>query len=447
MTFHTLGLSAPLLDAIDAMGYNEPTPIQAKAIPFIVKGTDVLGIAQTGTGKTAAFALPILEEFLQFPKRRQPNAPRGLILAPTRELAQQIYEAIVGFAKNTTIKCAVAYGGVSIVTQTKALEAGVDLLVATPGRLMDHMRQKTVDLSEIECLVLDEADRMLDMGFVKDIRAILRYCPAEKQSILLSATMSAEIRGLARSMLHSPKVIEIAPNKDVALIEQTIYRVAQSRKRDLLRDLIVDNGWEQTLVFTRMKHAAARLAHHLEKDGFTVASIHGDKTQSARARALADFKAKKVQILVATDVAARGIDIEELPHVVNFELPANAEDYVHRIGRTGRAGQTGTAVSLMSAAEQPQLEAIEALIKKSLNVIEPEGYEAKDEEFLIEEKKAAPVKKKREERKPRREVRGMPFEPKEKAFGRRSENRQRTKKTDIGFDYVLPEFDFDRRRK
>jgi ATP-dependent RNA helicase RhlE len=196
-----------------------------------------------------------------------------------------------------------------------------------------------------------------------------------------------------------------------------------------------------------MKHAAARLAHHLEKDGFTVASIHGDKTQSARARALADFKAKKVQILVATDVAARGIDIEELPHVVNFELPANAEDYVHRIGRTGRAGMTGTAVSLMSAAEQPQLEAIEALIKKSLNVIEPEGYESEDEEFLIEEKKAAPIKKKREERKPRREVRGMPFEPKEKAFSRRTENRQRTKKADIGFDYVLPEFDFDRRRK
>lgn len=446
MSFHTLGLSEPVLRAIDAMGYTMPTPIQAKAIPFILKGTDVLAIAQTGTGKTASFALPIIEHFLEERRAAIPLTPRALILAPTRELAQQIFEAIVGFAEHTSIKTAVAYGGVSTVNQVKALEAGVDILVATPGRLMDLMRQKTVDLSRVQCLVLDEADRMLDMGFIKDIRTILRFCPVEKQSVLLSATMTAEIRGLARSMLRSPKVIEIQPNTDVSLIEQTIYRVPASRKRDLLRDLIVDNRWEQTLVFTRMKHAASRLAHHLEKDGFTVASIHGDKTQSARLRALQDFKSKKVQILVATDVAARGIDIEELPHVVNFELPMNPEDYVHRIGRTGRAGMTGTAVSLMSAAEQEQLEAIETLLKKSLTVIEPQGYESEDEEFIEQEKKAAPSKKKREERKPRREPRGLPFEPKEKTFNRRTENRDRTKKADIGFDYVF-DFGGDNRNK
>lgn len=439
MTFHTLGLSESILKAVDQMGYTTPTPIQAKAIPFVLKGTDVLAIAQTGTGKTASFALPILENFFNEKKPAQPSQPRALILAPTRELAQQIFEAFENYAQFTSIRCAVAYGGISIVTQTKALQAGVHVLVATPGRLMDHLRQKTVDLASIECLVLDEADRMLDMGFIKDIRTILRYCPAQKQCMLLSATMNAEIRGLARSMLRSPKVIEIAPNQDVALIEQTIYRVAQSRKRDLLRDLIVDNQWEQTLIFTRMKHAAARLAHHLEKDGFTVASIHGDKTQSARLRALNDFKAKKVQILVATDVAARGIDIEELPHVVNFELPINAEDYVHRIGRTGRAGMTGTAVSLMAPDEQAQLEAIEALIKKTLTVITPEGYDVEDEAFLEKEKMAAPVKKKTE-RKPRREPRGLPFEPTEKPRHRRTENRTAKKKADIGFDYV---FDFD----
>lgn len=357
------------------MGYETPTPIQTQSIPELLKGRDMLAAAQTGTGKTAAFALPILAQMLARPEKRTPKAVRALVLAPTRELAAQIDENIRAYAARTDLKTALVFGGVNIKPQTAALAKGVDFLVATPGRLLDHLGQKNVTLENVEFLVLDEADRMLDMGFIHDIRKILKFLPVKRQTLLFSATFSDEIKALADTFLTDPLTVEIARNKESTLIHQEALAIAKKRKRELLRDLIVDNAWDQVLVFTRMKHTANRLAQQLEKDGITAAAIHGNKSQSARTKALAGFKNHTIRVLVATDIAARGLDIEGLPHVVNFELPEVAEDYVHRIGRTGRAGMEGHAVSLVAPEERDLLRAIEKLLKRRIDLTKAEGYD------------------------------------------------------------------------
>ena len=320
-TFNDLGLAPEVLKAIAAMGYSTPTPVQIKAIPELLAGRDVLAAAQTGTGKTAAFALPIITRMLADPQKRAPRRVRALILAPTRELAAQIDENIRGYAKETSLKTALVFGGVNIKPQTEELAHGADFLVATPGRLLDHVGQQNVDLSAVEYFVLDEADRMLDMGFIHDIKKIVRLLPDERQTLMFSATFNDEIRALAQSFLNSPATVEIARNKENALIHQEVFLIAKKRKRELLRDLIAQHDWDQVLVFTRMKHAANRLAEQLNKDGIVAAAIHGNKSQSARTKALAGFKAHQIRVLVATDIAARGLDIEGLPHVVNYELP------------------------------------------------------------------------------------------------------------------------------
>ena len=357
------------------MGYETPTPIQTQSIPKLLKGRDMLAAAQTGTGKTAAFALPILAQMLARPEKRTPKSVRALVLAPTRELAAQIDENIRAYAARTDLKTALVFGGVNIKPQTAALVKGVDFLVATPGRLLDHLGQKNVTLENVGFLVLDEADRMLDMGFIHDIRKILKFLPVKRQTLLFSATFSDEIKALADTFLTDPLTVEIARNKESTLIHQEALAIAKKRKRELLRDLIVDNAWDQVLVFTRMKHTANRLAQQLEKDGITAAAIHGNKSQSARTKALAGFKNHSIRVLVATDIAARGLDIEGLPHVVNFELPEVAEDYVHRIGRTGRAGMEGHAVSLVAPEERDLLRAIEKLLKRRIDLTKAEGYD------------------------------------------------------------------------
>ena len=357
------------------MGYETPTPIQTQSIPELLKGRDMLAAAQTGTGKTAAFALPILAQMLARPEKRTPKAVRALVLAPTRELAAQIDENIRAYAARTDLKTALVFGGVNIKPQTAALAKGVDFLVATPGRLLDHLGQKNVTLENVGFLVLDEADRMLDMGFIHDIRKILKFLPVKRQTLLFSATFSDEIKALADTFLTDPLTVEIARNKESTLIHQEALAIAKKRKRELLRDLIVDNAWDQVLVFTRMKHTANRLAQQLEKDGITAAAIHGNQSQSARTIALAGFKNHTIRVLVATDIAARGLDIEGLPHVVNFELPEVAEDYVHRIGRTGRAGMEGHAVSLVAPEERDLLRAIEKLLKRRIDLTKAEGYD------------------------------------------------------------------------
>ena len=357
------------------MGYETPTPIQTQSIPELLRGRDMLAAAQTGTGKTAAFALPILAQMLARPEKRTPKSVRALVLAPTRELAAQIDENIRAYAARTDLKTALVFGGVNIKPQTAALAKGVDFLVATPGRLLDHLGQKNVTLENVGFLVLDEADRMLDMGFIHDIRKILKFLPVKRQTLLFSATFSDEIKALADTFLTDPLTVEIARNKESTLIHQEALAIAKKRKRELLRDLIVDNAWDQVLVFTRMKHTANRLAQQLEKDGITAAAIHGNKSQSARTKALAGFKNHTIRVLVATDIAARGLDIEGLPHVVNFELPEVAEDYVHRIGRTGRAGMEGHAVSLVAPEERDLLRAIEKLLKRRIDLTKAEGYD------------------------------------------------------------------------
>ena len=374
-TFAALGLPEALTAAVADMGYETPTPIQTQSIPELLKGRDMLAAAQTGTGKTAAFALPILAQMLARPEKRTPKAVRALVLAPTRELAAQIDENIRAYAARTDLKTALVFGGVNIKPQTAALAKGVDFLVATPGRLLDHLGQKNVTLENVGFLVLDEADRMLDMGFIHDIRKILKFLPVKRQTLLFSATFSDEIKALADTFLTDPLTVEIARNKESTLIHQEALAIAKKRKRELLRDLIVDNAWDQVLVFTRMKHTANRLAQQLEKDGITAAAIHGNKSQSARTKALAGFKNHSIRVLVATDIAARGLDIEGLPHVVNFELPEVAEDYVHRIGRTGRAGMEGHAVSLVAPEERDLLRAIEKLLKRRIDLTKAEGYD------------------------------------------------------------------------
>ena len=377
MSFQSLGLRAELLRAVSEKGYSEPTPIQRQAIPLVLEGRDIMGGAQTGTGKTAGFTLPLLQRLMSLEKpANAQRAVRALVLTPTRELAAQVSESVDIYGKYLPLKAAVIFGGVKINPQIQKLRKGVDILVATPGRLLDHVSQKTVDLSRVEILVLDEADRMLDMGFIRDIRKVLALLPKHKQTLLFSATFSDEIKKLSNDLLNTPALVEVARRNTTAeRITQVIHPVDKSRKRELLSYLIGSNNWKQVLVFTRTKHGANRLSDQLTKDGITAAAIHGNKSQGARTRALAEFKSGKVRVLVATDIAARGLDITQLPHVVNFELPNVAEDYVHRIGRTGRAGHEGEAMSLVCVDELNLLKDIERLIKREIPRVVIDGYE------------------------------------------------------------------------
>jgi len=374
MSFAELGLSKPIVDAVTEQGYDTPSPIQLQAIPAVIEGKDVMAAAQTGTGKTAGFTLPILQRLSSGPKVRA-NQVRALVLTPTRELAAQVADNVSSYSKHLPLSSAVVFGGVKINPQMMRLRRGADVLVATPGRLLDLYNQNAVKFQQLEVLVLDEADRMLDMGFIHDIRKILKLLPAKRQNLLFSATFSAPIRELARGLVDDPIEVSVAPRNSTAeTVDQSIYPVDKKQKPKLLTKLIKDNDWQQALVFTRTKHGANRLARHLESEGIGAAAIHGNKSQGARTRALAEFKSGEIRILVATDIAARGIDIDQLPQVVNYDLPNVAEDYVHRIGRTGRAGATGEAISLVTAEEFKQLSDIENLINKILERREAEGF-------------------------------------------------------------------------
>jgi ATP-dependent RNA helicase RhlE len=368
MSFESLGLRAELLRAVNEKGYTTPTPIQTQAIPPVLEGRDLMGGAQTGTGKTAGFTLPLLQRLMATAGSEQGRRPiRALVLTPTRELAAQVEESVVTYGKYLPLRSTVIFGGVKINPQIAKLRSGIDILVATPGRLLDHVGQRTVDLSKVEILVLDEADRMLDMGFIRDIRKLLALLPKQKQTLFFSATFSDEIKRLANELLNSPALIEVARHNTAAeSVTQVVHPVDNKRKRELLSFLIGSNNWKQVLVFNRTKHGSNRLAEQLNTDGITAAAIHGNKSQGARTKALADFKSGKVRVLVATDIAARGLDIDQLPHVVNFELPNVAEDYVHRIGRTGRAGNAGEAMSLVCVDELKLLKDIERLLKREI---------------------------------------------------------------------------------
>ena len=374
MLFNQLGLSAELLRAIDDKGYTQATPVQQQAIPLILEGKDVLAGAQTGTGKTAGFTLPLLQLLQRSPAGAR--RIRVLILTPTRELAAQVGESVRVYGRYLPFRVAEIYGGVSINPQISKLRKGVDIVVATPGRLLDHLQQRTIDLSGIEILVLDEADRMLDMGFIRDIRRIFQVLPKERQNLLFSATFSNEIRRLAGDLLNAPTEIQVARrNSTVEGVKQVVHPVDKRRKRELLSHRIGAENWKQVLVFTRTKHGANRLASQLSDDGLVSAAIHGNKSQGARTRALSDFKSGAVRVLVATDIAARGLDIDRLPHVVNYELPNVPEDYVHRIGRTARAGQEGHAVSLVCVDENGLLRGIERLLNAEIEKQILPGYE------------------------------------------------------------------------
>ncbi|MFT0213410.1 DEAD/DEAH box helicase [Pseudomonas sp. F1_0610] len=371
MSFASLGLSEALVNAVSAAGYTQPTPVQLQAIPAVLKGRDLMVAAQTGTGKTGGFALPILEHI--FPggrvieRRHRKRQPHTLVLAPTRELAAQVHDSFVLYAQNLPLVSACIFGGVGMTAQIKAIAKGVDVLVACPGRLLDLASQDKVDLSAVEILVLDEADRMLDMGFIHDVKKVLKLLPEQRQNLLFSATFSNDIIRLANNLLHEPQRIEVTPpNTTVERIDQFVYRLPATQKRQLLAHLVTQGNWEQVLVFTRTKHGANRLAEYLNKAGLPAAAIHGNKSQNARTKALADFKSGELRILVATDIAARGLDIDQLPYVVNFELPNVEEDYVHRIGRTGRAGRNGHAISLVSGSEERLLHSIERLTKQTI---------------------------------------------------------------------------------
>jgi ATP-dependent RNA helicase RhlE len=382
MSFTTLGLSDAIVRAVAETGYTTPTPIQTQAIPAVLNGGDLLAGAQTGTGKTAGFTLPILHRLstdangAKLSNRTAARPIRALILTPTRELAAQVEESVRVYGKYTNLNSAVIFGGVSINPQIKQLKHGVDILVATPGRLLDHMMQKTIDLSKVEILILDEADRMLDMGFIRDIKKVLAALPPKRQNLLFSATFSDEIKALADNLLDSPATIEVARrNSTVEVIAQKIHPVDRDKKHPMLSHLIRAHKWTQVLVFTRTKHGANKLVEQLGGDGIGAMAIHGNKSQAARTRALAEFKDGTLQVLVATDIAARGIDIDQLPHVVNYDLPNVPEDYVHRIGRTGRAGATGEAVSLVCVDEHGMLKDIEKLIKQTLTREVIPGFE------------------------------------------------------------------------
>ncbi|ROQ19935.1 MULTISPECIES: DEAD/DEAH box helicase [Marinimicrobium] len=377
MTFAELGLRAELLRALDDAGYSVPTPIQAKAIPTVLQGGDLMAAAQTGTGKTAGFTLPLLENMSRKDVSGQKYRPvRALILTPTRELAAQVHDSVRTYGKHLPLRSTVVFGGVSINPQMMTLRKGVDILVATPGRLLDLVQQNALQLDRVETLVLDEADRMLDMGFIHDIKKVLKLLPKQKQTLLFSATFSDEIKQLADKLLNQPELIEVAPRNTTAeRITQRVHPVDRNRKRELLSYLIGDGDWKQVLVFTRTKHGANRLTEQLQNDGITAAAIHGNKSQGARTKALADFKSGKVRTLVATDIAARGIDIDQLPYVVNYELPNVPEDYVHRIGRTGRAEREGVAVSLVCVDEHNFMRNIEKLIKTNVEKVVVDGFE------------------------------------------------------------------------
>jgi len=369
LSFAPLGLADSLLQAIADRSYSTPTPIQARAIPEVLAGRDVLAAAQTGTGKTAAFTLPLLQRLAAKPAAN-PRRIRALVLVPTRELAAQVDQSIRTYGRHLPqLKTALIFGGVGINPQIDLLRRGVDIVIATPGRLLDHAGQGTLNLSAVEILVLDEADRMLDMGFIHDIRRVLKLLPATRQNLLFSATFNNDIRKLAQGLLQHPVSIDVAPrNAPAELVEHRVYHVEPQGKEPLLCSLLRQDGWRQTLVFTRTKHGANKLAKQLERDGVRCLAIHGNKSQNARTAALADFKANRIEVLVATDIAARGLDIFQLPHVVNYELPHVPEDYVHRIGRTGRAGATGEAISLVSHDERDRLRAIERLLGRSIEV-------------------------------------------------------------------------------
>ncbi len=390
MSFDQLGLSAEILRAIHDQGYTEPTPIQAQAIPPILDGKDIMGGAQTGTGKTAGFTLPMLHRLQPYANTSVSPARhpiRALILVPTRELAAQVFESVKTYGKYLPLKCTVVYGGVNMDPQIKDLRAGVEILVATPGRMLDHVQQKTMRLSKVEILVLDEADRMLDMGFLPDIKRILALMPQQRQSLMFSATFSEEIKKLADKILKQPILVEVAKcNSMTNLVTHVVHPIKRNRKRELLAHLIKSQDLRQVLVFVRTKYGASHLARQLERDDISTTAIHGDKSQPQRTQALAEFKHGEVRVLVATDVAARGLDIEDLPHVVNFELPNTPEDYIHRIGRTGRAGTRGCAISLVCDDENDLLEGIEKLLKIKLPKKVITGFESAILDGLAETK-------------------------------------------------------------
>ena len=420
MTFSDLGLCPEILNALTRQGYTEPTPIQAQAIPVVMAGNDVMAAAQTGTGKTAGFTLPILE-MLKGNERAKANTARVLILTPTRELAAQVGESVANYGKDLPLSYAVVFGGVKINPQMMKLRKGVDILVATPGRLLDLYHQNAIRFPQLETLVLDEADRMLDMGFIHDIKKIIKLLPAKRQNLMFSATFSDEIRKLAKSLVNNPVEISVAaPNATAERIEQTLYAAEKAHKPRMLMQILRNLNLPQVIVFSRTKHGANRLVKQLDKDGFLAAAIHGNKSQGARTKALSDFKSGAVQILVATDIAARGLDIEKLPYVINYDLPQVAEDYVHRIGRTGRAGQVGHAISLVMDEEFRTLKAIEKLIGQPIERRPLEGFD----EVELTGKTPPP---KREQRPPRKS-RSAPS-GKQKSPGRAKHRRQGSNKS------------------
>ncbi|GBL56709.1 putative ATP-dependent RNA helicase [Pseudomonas citronellolis] len=416
MSFSSLGLSEALARAVEAAGYSQPTPVQERAIPAVLQGRDLMVAAQTGTGKTGGFALPVLERL--FPEghpdrehRHGPRQARVLVLTPTRELAAQVHDSFKVYARDLPLKSACIFGGVGMNPQVQAMSKGVDVLVACPGRLLDLIGQGSVDLSRVEILVLDEADRMLDMGFIHDVKKVLAKLPPKRQNLLFSATFSKDITDLANKLLHNPERIEVTPpNTTVERIEQRVFRIPSVQKRALLAHLVTVGAWEQVLVFTRTKHGANRLAEYLSKHGLPAAAIHGNKSQNARTKALADFKTNDVRILVATDIAARGLDIDQLPHVVNYELPNVEEDYVHRIGRTGRAGRSGEAISLVAPDEEKLLKAIERLTRQQIPAGDTQGF---DPEVALPEV-ALPEPKEQPQRQPRKDKAKRERKPRDK---------------------------------
>ncbi len=428
MSFSSLGLSELILRAVDESGYTEPTPIQVETIPVVLSGKDVLAAAQTGTGKTAGFTLPLLQRLAAGP-RVKANHIRTLVLTPTRELAVQVAESVATYGKHLPLKSGVVYGGVKINPQMMRLRSGIDVLVATPGRLMDLYRQNAVKFAQVETLVLDEADRMLDMGFIDDILEIIALLPRKRQNLLFSATFSNDIRKLSERLLNHPVQIEVSPRNSTAeRVKQTVYEVDKSRKSALLSHLILNKNWQLVLVFTRTKTGADHLAQELERAGISTVVIHGDKKQNQRSRALKRFKEYKVRVLVATDVAARGLDINELPHVVNFDLPKVCEDYVHRIGRTGRAGSEGEAVSLVSADEINLLAAIETLIRQTLTREVESGFIPKHSVPLTHQAKVRPKKPKKPKR---QQERGKDHKPDKDKDSSGNKSRKSSKVQDI----------------
>lgn len=396
MSFQNLDLSAPILKALQEEGYNDPTPIQSQAIPVALKGTDILGCAQTGTGKTAAFAIPILERLAKTPGDPNNKKIRSLIVTPTRELAIQIEESFQSYGRHMDLESAVIFGGVNQKSQVRKLNRGVDILIATPGRLLDLMNQKYITLKDVEIFVLDEADRMLDMGFIHDVKKLLVALPKKKQTLFFSATMPAEIVKLSRSILHDPVKVEVTPESTtVEAIQQAVYLVDKGNKKNILLDVLKDEAITSVLVFTRTKHGANKVVKILQEEGIESAAIHGNKSQTARQHALENFKTGEVRVLVATDIAARGIDVDDLQYVINYEIPNISETYVHRIGRTGRAGANGTALSFCDASEKGYLKDIQKLIGKKIPVIEEHDYPMKEFDLPpAESKKPRPPRNK-----------------------------------------------------